>query len=98
MPTTKKPKPVWFGMKVTPEQKYKIKTLAQHKGTSAKQALMDLVDEALTKKPFKARKDSFLAGVENLVGSVEGPADLSTNPRYMDGFGNRNKALNLIAP
>lgn len=25
--------------------------------------------------------------IEHLVGSIEGPGDLSTNPKYMEGFG-----------
>lgn len=78
---------VWFGMKVTPEQKRKIKRLAARRGTSQKAAVMQLVEEAVEDKPFEARKGSFLDGIEDLVGSVEGPPDLSTNPKYMEGFG-----------
>ena len=48
---------------------------------------MDLVDDALAREPIEAPRGSFLDGIEDLVGSVEGPADLSTNPRYMDKFG-----------
>lgn len=37
------------------------------------------------------RQESFTEAAERLglVGSVEGPADLSTNPAYMEGFGER---------
>ncbi len=37
--------------------------------------------------------ESFGAAAERLgyMGSVEGPADLSTNPAYMEGFGQREK-------
>ena len=84
---------VWFGMKVTPEQKRKIKRLAERRGLSQKEAVMRLVEEALGEeapaapKPFKAQPGSFLDGIEHLVGSTEGPGDLSTNPKYMEGFG-----------
>ena len=84
---------VWFGMKVTPEQKRKIKRLAEQRGLSQKEAVMRLVEEALGEetsdeaKPFKAQPGSFLDGIEHLVGSVEGPGDLSTNPKYMEGYG-----------
>ena len=78
---------VWFGMKLTPQQKRRIKLLAQQRGTSAKQAIMNLVDEALTPRRQKAPSGSFLEGLEDLVGSVEAPADLSSNPKHMDGFG-----------
>lgn len=83
----------WFGMKVTPEQKRKIKRLAERRGLSQKEAAMRLVEEALgeeapeEQKPFKARPGAFLDGIEHLAGSVEGPGDLSTNPKYMEGYG-----------
>lgn len=32
-------------------------------------------------------KRSVTSAAGRLVGSLEGPGDLSTNPRYMDGFG-----------
>ena len=82
---------VWFGMKVTPEQKQKIKRLAQRHGLSAKETMMKLVDEALAgeqpDKPVKVRPGSFLEGIEDIVGAGEGPPDLATNPKYMEGFG-----------
>jgi hypothetical protein len=31
------------------------------------------------------------AGRLGLIGCVDGPADLSTNPAYMEGFGQRDK-------
>lgn len=80
-------KPVWFGMKVTPEQKQRIKQLAERQGTSAKEAVMRLVDEALATEPIEAPKGSFLDGIQHLVGSVDGPRDLSTDRKHMDGFG-----------
>ncbi|HEX5725905.1 MAG TPA: GNAT family N-acetyltransferase [Longimicrobiaceae bacterium] len=36
---------------------------------------------------FEKQLDSFLTGIEEIAGSVEGPADLSCNPMHMDGFG-----------
>jgi hypothetical protein len=81
------PKPVWFGMKVTPEQKRKIQYLAEREGTSAKNVVLRLVDRALEEKAPLAAADSFLSGIEHLIGSVDGPADLSTNPKYLEGCG-----------
>ena len=78
---------VWFGMKVTPEQKRKIKLLAQREGTSAKEAVMRLVDAAMETEHVEAPMGSFLDGIEHLIGSVDGPPDLSTNPKHMEGFG-----------
>jgi hypothetical protein len=78
---------VWFGMRLTPEQKRKIKRLAEREGTSAKEAVLRLVEQALSEEPLHARSGSFLDGIEDLIGSVEGPVDLSSNPKYMEGFG-----------
>ncbi len=84
---------VWFGMKVTPEQKRKIKRLAALRGTSQKAAVLDAVEHELGAEDQseedlpEAQPGSFLEGIEDLVGSVEGPPDLSTNPKYMEGFG-----------
>ncbi len=78
---------VWFGMKITPEQKHKIKLLAQREGTSAKEAVMRVIEQALEGESVEVPEGSFLDGIEHLVGSVEGPRDLSTNPKYVDGFG-----------
>jgi predicted DNA-binding protein len=82
-----KQKTVWFGMKLTPEQKDKIKQLARRRGVSQKQAVMDLIEHHTRQLPDSAPENSFLNGVEHLSGSVSGPSDLSTNPTYMDGFG-----------
>ena len=80
-------KPIWFGMKLTPEQKRKIKRLAEREGTSAKEAVMRLVEQALAEEPASAPSGSFLSGIEDIIGSVEGPADLAANPKYREVFG-----------
>lgn len=82
-----KTKIVWFGMKLTPEQKRRIKYLAEREGTSAKEAVLRLVEQALADEELEAPEGSFLSGIEHLIGSVEGPSDLSTNRKYMEGFG-----------
>ena len=82
-----KKKYVWFGMKVTPAEKRKIERLAAREGTTQKEAVLRCVEEGLSHEPFKARTGSILDRVEDLIGSVEGPRDLSTNPKYMEGFG-----------
>jgi|AntRauTorcE11897_2_1112592.scaffolds.fasta_scaffold10019_2 hypothetical protein len=87
MSTTKKKEIKWFGMKLTPAQKAKIKQLAARRGVTQKQAVMDLVNEAVEEKPVKAEPGSFLEAAGDLVGSVEGPSDLSTNPKYMKEYG-----------
>ncbi len=78
-----------FSMRVTPEQKRKIERLAQRKGTSQKAAVLSLIEEALDgeEEPIVAQPGSFLEGIEHIIGSCEGPSDLSTNPKYMEGYG-----------
>ena len=82
---------VWFGMKVTPEQKKKIKQLAKREGLSAKQAVVLAVEQALEKgEAVLPQPGSFLEGLEDLagsVGTVEGPVDLASHPRHLEGFG-----------
>ena len=84
-------KQVWFGMKVTPEQKRRIKNLARREGISAKEAVLQAVEHALGSDRYATpQPGSFLEGQEDLVGSVgseSGPVDLASNPRHMEGFG-----------
>jgi len=82
-----KSKPVWFGMKVTPDQKRKIKYLAEREGTSAKDVVMRLVEKALADEKIDAPIGSFISGIESVIGSVEGPSDLASNPKHLKGFG-----------
>lgn len=58
---------VWFGMKVTPEQKRKIKRLAEREGTSAKEAVLRLVEQALAEESISAPSGSFLSGIEGIL-------------------------------
>ncbi len=74
-------------MKLTPEQKEKIKILARRRGVSQKQAVLDLVEQETREFSETAPEKSFLNGIEHLSGAADGPDDLSTNPDYLDGFG-----------
>lgn len=87
MEPTKGKKTVWFGMKLTPEEKEKLRRLSQKRGVSQKKVVLDLIEKEIRPKTAQAEKGSFLDGIEHLSGSVEGPGDLSVNPKYMEGFG-----------
>ena len=82
-------KKVWFGMRVTPAQKADIKRLARKRGQSA--TVLDLVQRALEEEEeIVAEPGSFLAALEAAgLTPVDDnlPADLSTNPTYMEGYG-----------
>ncbi len=86
---SKKPKKEieWFGMKLTPEEKAKIKRLAERRGVSQKEAVMDLVNEEMIAYQVEAEPGSILEKMESYVGVIEGPGDLSTNPKYLEGYG-----------
>lgn len=73
-------------MKLTPEQKEKIRILARRRGVSQKRAVLDLIEQEVQEKPIKAQPGSFLEGIEHLAGSVDGSGDLATNPKYMEGY------------
>lgn len=55
-----------------------------------KRALSSIVRQALEQhflEPKNIKKLSFYALGHDLCGSLQGHADLSTNPKYLDGFG-----------
>lgn len=87
MSKTKKQKTVWFGMKLTPEQKEKIRTLARRRGVSQKRAVLDLIEKEVDDEKVEPVSGSFYERNKDLIGVAEGPGDLSTNPKYMEGFG-----------
>ena len=91
---------VRFSMRVTPEQKRKIERLAQRKGTSQKEAVMALVEDAVEddEEPIVPRPGSFLddrysvrivvpVKYRAIIGSCEGPPDLLRDPNRMEGYG-----------
>ena len=43
--------------------------------------------EAYLAREEEADPSSFLESARDLCGSVDGPADLSTNPKHHDGYG-----------
>lgn len=89
MSTTKDKKTVWFGMKLTPEQKDKIRKLAEKRGVSLKQVVLDLVDEKTEEEPVEAEPGSFLERYHHLWGAGNSKkGDLSRNTKYLKDYGN----------
>lgn len=78
---------VWFGMKLTPEEKRKIELLAERKGVSQKEAVMSLVNEVVVEYKVEPKPGSLLEKMQKYIGVIEGPGDLSTNPKYLEGLG-----------
>lgn len=76
-------------MKLTPEQKEKIRKLAEKRGVTQKQAVMDLIEEKTQEEPIEPRRGSFLERNRHLWGGGNSKkGDLSTNPEHLKNFGN----------
>ena len=80
----------WFGMRLTAAQKARIERLAERKGTTQKDAVLEAVNRELgaaEAEEVEPEPGSFMENIEDLAGSVDGPEDLSTNPKYLDDLG-----------
>lgn len=76
-------------VKVSTELEQALKKRAAEKGVSDSFVVREALEEYLAppvKDAAKARR-SFAAQAADMAGCVEGPADLSTNPRHLAGFG-----------
>jgi len=69
-------------VKLPKELNAKLTILARKRRTS-KSALLREAFEVFARNPTRSVTEA--AG--DLVGSLNGPPDLSTNPKYMEGFG-----------
>jgi len=81
-------------IEITSEQKRRIERLAERRRLSPEAVVRAALDRELASASDETgegqadiRPGSFLDGIEHLVGSVEGPSDLSTNPEHMEGYG-----------
>lgn len=84
MPTEKN-----FGMRLAPHERRQIERLAEARATTMKEAVLEavrrLLDEIEAEEPFTPQ--GRLKGAEHLIGCFDGPEDLSTNKKYMEGYG-----------
>jgi hypothetical protein len=64
----------------------RLERLAKERGTAKSQIVREAL-EAYFVSPKNGARVSCLELAGDLVGCVEGPADLATNPKYMRGFG-----------
>ena len=69
--------------KLPEELDRKLDKLAQRRGSSRSAVVREALD-ALTNEGLRPTIGALAA---DLIGSVEGPGDLSTNPKYMADFG-----------
>ena len=80
-----------FGMRLAPQERRQIERLAKARGTSMKDAVLDAVrsrlDDLAEAEVPPAAAPGRLRDAAHLVGCFDGPADLSTNPAHLDGYG-----------
>lgn len=72
-------------LKIAPALDARLAAEARRRRVSKSQVAREAIEVSLSRKP-KARATAYDM-VKHLVGSVKGPADLSTNPKHMEGFG-----------
>ena len=78
---------VWYGMKLTPEEKRQIQELADIQGITQKEAVMNAVREGVTAYKATPKKGSLHQRMEHLIGKADGPEDLSFNDQHLEDFG-----------
>lgn len=81
---------VWFGMKVTLQEKKRIQKLAKMQGYNQKTAVMQAVEDKLATYDVKYTGTSIYSDIESYLGVIDGEPDLSTNKDYLSDFGKKN--------
>jgi hypothetical protein len=72
-------------LKLTPEMAHILKVAAEKKGTSEPKSALDLLTRALKKERTKLTLYDLM---KDTIGCFDsGKKDLSTNPKYMVGYG-----------
>lgn len=77
-----------ISVKISEDLKNRIRNLAEKQETSPSEVIRKAIEKHLSSEPFSA-KGSFLDLAKDIVGSGEGPVDLSTSKKYMKGYGRR---------
>jgi predicted DNA-binding protein len=72
-------------LKVPAALEQRLARLAKSRGASRSAVIREALERLLNEA--SAHPDSCLALASDLVGSVEGPADLSHNKKHLEGFG-----------
>jgi predicted transcriptional regulator len=60
----------------------KVSRLARSQGTTQSAVIREAIDRLQEPSP-----QTFLEAAGDAVGSIDGPADLSTNPAHLEGYG-----------
>ena len=65
----------------------RLSSIARRRGAPRKSALIREAVERFVDAESETRAGSLLDSLADLCGSLEGHADLTTNPKYREGFG-----------
>jgi len=76
-----------ISLKLTENLLRKLDRTARERGQSKSDVVRAALEEYLNGERTKGRPLSALELAGDLVGCAEGPGDLSTNPKYMEGYG-----------
>ena len=74
-------------LKVPDDLHERLKDEAQRRGASKSFIVREAVAQYLASSSGERDGQSALDAMGDLIGSIEGPGDLSFNPKHMDGFG-----------
>lgn len=82
---------VWFGMKVSPEEKKRIKKLAELQGVNQKEAVLQAVEEKIASYEVAPKSGSLLDKLKPFAGIVKNTeGDRATNKAYLKDYGKSN--------
>lgn len=73
-------------LKIPKELKTKLNRLAKEKGVSQSEIVRKALQDFISDDAFRL-DGAFLDFAEDLAGSIEGPSQLSTDKKYLEGYG-----------
>ncbi|HEY3999461.1 MAG TPA: CopG family transcriptional regulator [Candidatus Xenobia bacterium] len=74
-------------VKLNDDMAVRLTTAAHERGTTRSEVIRLALAAYLEDSKASSKPPSFLDLAWDLCGSVDGPEDLSTNKKYMEGFG-----------
>jgi predicted transcriptional regulator len=74
-----------ISLKLSDELHAKLARVAKHRGETKSELVRNALEHFLNGQRSRVVTVAELAG--DLLGSAEGPGDLSTNRKYMEGYG-----------
>lgn len=76
-----------ISLKLTESLNAKLERVAKQRGMNKSALVRSAIEQFINVRTPTAKPVSALELAGDLVGCLEGPGDLSTNPKYMEGFG-----------